>query len=721
MVTACGSTSAPPLPEVTAATDWVDPRIGTGGLGFAYGSCFVGAVAPHGLVKAGPDTNGAFGTVAFQHYSGYYADDDRIQGFSTLHLHGAGATDYGVLSVMPVMAFDPGKTKVTDYEAHFAKDGEEVSAGRYAVTLDTGIQVELTATPRVAVERFTNAGAVIIDLDKVLGDAMVDAASIAVAPGEITGQLHHAGGMSGGYGGYTLYFAIHGAWTGAMTWSATQPPSGATTASGTGVGAAITVGGPTTLAIGISLVSLAGAKANLAAEVPTVDYDAVLARTTQAWEDRLGVVKLTGGTQVERRTFYTSLYHAFLMPSVIDDVDGTYQLAGQPVATATGYHQMSDLSLWDTYRTVSSLYAWLAPDSAMATARSLVGFGNGLGAYPKWPLAIGETGTMLGASAEVAYADAVARGVPGVDPNAAYPMLRAAAMDQNVAARGGRDDVVDYMQYGYVPSTDDRSVSMTTEYAHDDFALAHLAAAAGDEANQDALITRSHGWRALYDPATGFLRGKGTDGSFAAGAFDPTAQTSEYAEANAWQSLWMAGVHDPDGLAMILGGNDAAIAKLAGMFDKTKSDRDTADPSAANFPRPYYWAGNEPDLNAAYIFAQLGRADLTAKWVRWLVDTMYSDQPDGVPGNDDGGAMGAWYVESTLGLYPVAGSDQWILGTPRFPKARIDVGGHELIIEATGTGPKVDKVELDGVPITVPYLTHAQLIGAQTLHFVLSS
>jgi predicted alpha-1,2-mannosidase len=709
------------LPEVTAATDWVDPRIGTGGLGFAYGSCFVGAVAPHGLAKPGPDTNGPLGTVSFQHYSGYYAEDDRVQGFSTLHLHGAGATDYGVLSVMPVAAFDPSKTKVTDYEAHFAKDSEDVSAGRYAVTFDGGITAELTATPRVAVERFTGAGAIVIDLDKTLGDgAMVDAAMVSVGTGEIVGQLHHVGGMSGGYGGYTLYFTIHGTWTGAMTWSATQPPSSAMTASGTGVGVALTVSGPTTLAIGISLVSAAGATANLAAEVPTVDYDAVLAQTKQAWEDRLGVVKLTGGTQAQRRTFYTSLYHAFLMPSVIDDADGQYQIVGQPVATATGYHQMSDLSLWDTYRTVASLYAWLAPDSAMATARSLVGFGNALGAYPKWPLAIGETGTMLGASAEIVYADAVARGVAGVDPNAAYPMLRAAAMDGSVANRGGRDDVVDYMQYGYVPNTDNRSVSMTTEYAHDDFALAHLAAAAGDMANRDALLARSHGWRALYDPATGFLRGKAPDGSFAAGAFDPTAQTSEYAEANAWQSLWMAGVHDPDGLAMILGGNDAAIAKLSDMFDKTKTDWDTADPSAANFPRNYYWAGNEPDLDAVYLFAQLGRADLAAKWERWLVDTMYSDQPDGVPGNDDGGAMGAWYVESTLGLYPVAGSDQWILGTPRFPKARIDVGGHELIIDATGSGPKVEKIELDGVAIAGPYISQAQLAGAANLHFVLS-
>lgn len=722
LVAACGGgTSAPPLPEVTAAVDWVDPTIGTGGIGFAYGSCFVGAVAPNGLAKPGPDTNGPFGTIAFQHFSGYYAEDDRIQGFSTLHLHGAGATDYGVLSVMPVTAFDPSKTKVTDYETHFDKATEIVHAGSYEVTLDSGIGVMLTATPRVAVEKFTGAGAIVVDLSKALGDATIDAASLAVMPGEITGQLHHTGGMSGGYGGYTLYFAIRGQWASVQTWSATQPPSSAATASGTDVGAALTVGADATLAIGLSFVSIDGARANLTAEVPTVDASAVLAATQAAWETKLGVVKLTGGTEAERRTFYTSLYHAFLMPSVIDDVDGSYQLAGQPAKTATGYHQMSDLSLWDTYRTVSPLYAWLAPDSALATARSLVGFGNGLGAYPKWPLAIGETGTMLGASAEIAIGDAVARGVPGVDAADSYPMLRAAAMDPDVASRGGRNDVEPYIQYGYVPSTVNRSASLTTEYAHDDFALAHLAAAAGDMANHDALIERSHGWRALYDPATGFLRAKGTDGSFSTSIFDPIAQTGDYAEANAWQSLWMAGVHDPDGLAMLLGGNDAAVEKLTMLFEQTKMDWETADPAAANVPRPYYWAGNEPDLNAAYLFAQWGRADLTAQWVRWLLDTVYSDQPDGVPGNDDGGAMGAWYVESTLGLYPVAGSDQWILGIPRFPRARIDVGGHELVIETEGSGKTVSRVELDGVPLTGPYVSQAQLAGASTLTFVLGS
>ena len=568
------------------------------------------------------------------------------------------------------------------------------------------------------------AGTIVVDLAKVLEGGVIDAASISVDDaGEVTGQLHHLGAMSAGFGGYTLYFVAHGAWTSHQVWSVGNPPSPAMTASGTGVGAALAVpAGATTIAIGLSLVSLEGARANLAAEVPAVDLDAVRAATTAAWQQVLDVVLLTGGTEAQRRTFYTSLYHAFLMPSVIGDVDGTYQLAKQTPQVASGWNQMSDLSLWDTYRTVAPLYGWLAPDSAHDQARSLIGFGDGLGAYPKWPLATGETGVMLGASAEIVIADAVMRGVPDAGGAEAWPVLRAAAMDPTTPAggRGGRDQVVAYMQDGYVPASADRSVSTTTEYAHDDFALANLAGALGETADHDTLVARSHGWQALYDPSVGFLRAKNADGTFPAAAFDPTAFSGDYAEADAWQALWAVGAPDPDGLETVLGGPDAAIAKLTELFADAKTDWETADPSAANFPRTWYWAGNEPDLDAAFVFAQWGRADLAQQWVRWVVDTMYTDQVDGVPGNDDGGTMGSWYVLATLGLYPIPGSDQWIIGAPRFPQARITVGGHQLVIDADGDGPYVRSVELDGVAVTTPQLSHAQLAAASTLHFVMS-
>jgi putative alpha-1,2-mannosidase len=713
LVGACGGDDAPPIaPEVTDAVAYVDPTIGSGGLGFGYGSCFVGAAAPHGLVKLGPDTNGAFGTSSFQHYSGYFSDDDKIQGFSHVHLHGAGASDYGVLSVMPVVAFDPAKQSVVDYETRFAKADEHAAAGRYEVTLANGIGVVLAATQRAAVHHYTGARAVVVDVAKTLDGGTNDATiTVDDAAHELTGQLHHLGGMSAGYGGYTLYFVARAPttpWTSHQQWA---------------TGAALAVPATFDLAIGVSLVSIAGARANLDAEVPVLDVEQVAAATRAVWADRLGRVLLTGGSEDERRIFYTSLYHAFLMPSVIDDVDGTYQLIGQAAAVADGWHQVSDLSLWDTYRTVQPLYGWLAPESARDASRSLVAFAQGLGSYPRWPLAIGETGTMVGASADVTIADAVARGVAGAGGELGWPLLRAAAMDPTAppGGRGARTDVESYMQYGYIPSTIGRSVSKTTEFAHDDFALAQLAAAQGDTADHDALIERSHGWRALYDPATGFLRGKGTDGTFAAAAgFDPLDLGDDYTEANAWHSLWMAGAHDSDGLVALLGGGDAAVGKLLEFFTNAKQDLEVSGDAGANFPRPYYWHGNEPDMNAAFLFAQFGRPDLTAEWVRWIEDSLYAATPAGVAGNDDGGTLGAWYVLATLGLYPVPGSDRWIIGAPRFPQARVLVGGHELAIVADGDGPYVQSVELDGAPVDGAYLTHAQLAGASTLRFVMA-
>jgi predicted alpha-1,2-mannosidase len=718
-VLACGGEDPPVLPEVTDPVVYVDPTIGTGGLGFAHGSCFVGAALPHGLVKLGPDTSGPFGTINFLHYSGYFAEDDRIRGFSHLHLHGAGATDYGVLSMMPVIAFDPAKTTVVANETRFAKADEHATAGRYDVTLANGIEVALTATQRAAVHRYRGAGAVVIDLDKTLEGGEIDQASLAIGAGEVSGELHHRGGMSDGFGGYTIYFVIRGPFSAHQVWSAGTAPSAATTAQGTKVGAALVVGPEVELAVGISFVSLEGARANLSTEIGSAGFEAVASHASDAWRQQLSSVLVTGGTEAERRTFYTSLYHAFLMPSVIDDIDGAYRLSDGNSYLASGYHQMSDLSLWDTYRTVHPLYAWLAPASARDAARSLFGFASGLGSFPRWPLATGETGTMLGASAEIAIADAALRGVMDIRADDAYPLLRAAAMDPVAppGGRGGRNDVDPYLTLGYVDRARGRSVSTTTEYAHDDFALAQLAGHLGYTADRDALLARSRGWRKLYDPAVGFLRGKNADGTFPTTPFDPLELGEDYAEANAWHSLWMAGIHDPDGLAEILGGRDAALAKLTEFFDEAKRDFDTADESAANFPRPYYWHGNEPDLNAAFLFTQLGDPASTQRWVRWIQDSYYRDTPDGVAGNDDGGTLGAWFVLSALGVYPVAGSDRWIVAAPRFPQARVLVGGRELVIVRDGSGP-VTAVELDGVPIDTAEITHAQLAGASMLRFV---
>ncbi|HVV84275.1 MAG TPA: GH92 family glycosyl hydrolase [Kofleriaceae bacterium] len=743
LAAACGGDdAAAPLPEVTDPIPLIDPTIGTGGLGYSYGSCFVGAAVPHGLVKVGPDTSGPLGTIAFQHYSGYWAGDDTIQGFSHLHLHGAGVADFGIVSVMPTRAFDPAHTGVVAYAAKFAKADEHAAAGRYQVALDGGIHVDLTATTHGAHHVYTVDGGgkltLVVDLGKTLEGGTITDVQLHLdeATHTLRAHLHHSGGMTGHFGGHELWISARtrGTWTHAWTWTgggaATEAIGDAADANGTGVGAALELDGgqPVELQLAVSMVSAAGADANLAAELPSWDVEATAAAAAEAWRSRTGVVEVTGGTEAERRTFYTSLYHAFLMPTVIADADGTYQLHGQAApTTAADYRQMSDFSLWDTYRTVHPLYAWLAPDDARASTRSLATMAGALGGCPRWPIANGESGTMLGASCDVVVADAATKGLmDGADQ--AWPLLRDAALSPTTppTGRGGRDAVEPYMQYGYVPSTIGRSVSHTTEYAHDDVALASLADVMGDPADADALRTRSHGWRMLFDPAVGFLRARHPDGTFPpAASFDPLQMSDDYAEANAWHSLWMAGIHDPDGLAELLGGRDAAVAKLQTFFGNARTDWETSDPSAASFPRPYYWHGNEPDLNAAFLFAQLGRPDLAQEWSRWIIDTIYSDQPDGVAGNDDGGTLGAWYVFASLGLYPIAGTDRYIVSAPIFDQARIAVpgAGHELLIVADGASSErryVSAVTVDGVALDRPELHHAQLLSASRIEFTMT-
>lgn len=739
LAVACGGDDPPPppLPEVTDPLAHVDPTIGTGGVAFAYGSSFVGAAVPHGLVKLGPDTKGPFGVVNFQHYSGYYAEDDIVQAFTHLHLHGAGVADFGILAVMPVRGFDPAKTSVVDYETRFDKASERAVAGSYDVRLNNNIDVQLVATARGAHHVYafnTPRGELMIDLAKTLSGGEIRDAEIHLQPdGTLRGRMFHIGGMTGGFGGHELWFAARARqpWSSAMVWANGAPAAAGTDASGTGVGAVLTFdtgGAPVELQVGISLVSAEAAARNLAAELPAWDVAATRAAAQDAWRRKLEVVKVTGGTEAERRTFYTSLYHAFLMPTLIGDADGGYRLAGaaQP-AMADGFAMMSDFSLWDTYRTVHPLYAWLAPESARDSTHSLVTLGEALGGCPRWPIAIGESGTMLGASCDVAVADAMVKGVARGDAAfeaRAWTLLREAAMAPATPplGRGGRDHVEVYMQVGYVPSTVGRSVSHTTEYAHDDFALAQLGWALGHSADAEVLIERSHGWRALYDPAVGFLRARTAAGAFPVGEFDPLELTDDYAEANAWHSLWMAGAHDADGLAQLMGGRDALIARLTEFFTQAKLHWETADPSAANFPRPYYWHGNEPDINAPFLFAQVGAPELTQDWARWVLDTHYSDRPDGVAGNDDGGTLGSWYVFASLGLYPIPGSDRYIVSVPIFEQARVVVDGHELVIVATGAASRdkhARQVLVDGVPLDGWELTHAQLRTAARIEYVL--
>lgn len=719
--------------------------IGSGGFGFGVGSAFPGAAAPQGMAKVGPETTSPGGAPSFLHCSGYWYGDSIIEGFSHLHLHGTGALDYGVLAVMPTDAWDDSRTTEAGYASPFDKATESATPGKYTVTLGRGsIKAELTATPHAGHHRYTypsgaTAGHVIIDLDHHLSGAVTsESVSLAPATNAITGSFRSIGGMSQGFGGYMVYFAArtNRPWSSALVWSQGNAPAVGTTASGTGVGVDLDfdlAGGgdaaasPTIeLQVGLSLVSMAAAQANLDAEMPAFSFDAEAAATAEAWSAAVAPVSFTGGSASDRAELDAALYHLFLMPTVLSDVDGHYVGLDGNVGQATDYHYVSDLSLWDTYRTLNPIYALVAPARALDTVKSLTAMGAAAGYFPKWPIATGEAGTMIGASAEVVLADAYARGITGFDAESAYQILRAAALGMTApaAGRGGRNNVLPYMQLGYVPASVGASVSWTLEYGQDDAALASLATALGHTGDAATLLARRSGYAKLFDPATGFLWAKNADGSWASDHSSPSEYGSDFDEANAWQSVFGAW-HDVPGMTTMFGGKDAFIAKLTSFFVQGKADYDAIDWTnelSYGIQRKFFWGGNEPDIHAAYLFALLGRPDLTQRWIRWIENEIYGAGADGLPGNDDGGTMSAWLVYSALGFYPVPGTDGYVVGAPRFPAATLQLGGGPFTISAPGvsdTNLYVQSVTLDGVPLTAPVLHQADLKGGSTLAFVM--
>jgi len=712
--------------------------IGTGGYGFNVGNAFAGAAVPQGMAKVGPDTQSIGGTLAFLHCSGYWYDDHIVSAFSHLHLHGTGSVDYGVLGVMPMTSI--GADVAKNHTATFDHANESGAPGYYSVKLDDGIQVELTATAHVAHHRYTfAAGAtphVIFDLDHHLtGGGSVKSADVTVDATKqtIEGHLQTTGGMSGGF---DLYFSAKTKqpWTASSTWTDLGAPAAGTTASGSGVGLALdfdpSVGSTIEMQVAVSFVDLAGARNNFATETPTFDFDAEKQAAADAWTKAMGVVAFDGGTDDERAMMTAALYHAFLMPSVTSDVDGRYVYGGG-VGTASDFHFMTELSLWDTYRTLNPFWSLVAPDRARDVMRSLVAMAQKTGVFPKWPLAGSDSGSMVGASAEVVIADAYLKGITDFDAEGAWTILRAAAMDPTdpPGGRGGRDRVVAYMNDGFVPapgSDPSGSVSVTMEYAQDDLALGNFAQALGHTDDAATLLTRAHSWKNLFDTDSKFCWAKNADGSWWGRHDDPTDFDGEFVEANAGQTLWGA-PHDVDGYLALFGSNDAAASALETFFENGKADYDALDWTnqiSVSEMHPYYWAGNEPDIHAPYLFARFGRPSLTARWTRWAMHETFTAGADGIPGNDDGGTMSAWWIFSALGLYPIAGTDQYVLGSPLFPHAEVQVAGGTLTIDATNASPDavyVQSVTLDGTPLTSLLVSHAQLHAGAHLVFAMTN
>ncbi len=722
-----GEAPLPPWPD-EALAPLVDPFVGSGGLGYRVGTTNPGASVPFGMIKPGPDTGLAGLQISFLNCTGYHYDQTHVWGFSHSRINGMGVPDYGALLITPTVGLDPSMLTRGGARSAFDHAREQASAGYYAVDLlDVGVHAELTATTRVALHRYTwdapdAAATVLFDLGYGPAGAVSPASSVSIdgPAGLVRGMTTVAGGYSDHFGGVPTYFVVQasapvvdfGVWD-----EADVTTAGGTMASGTDIGAwlqfALDADAPTVeLAVAISYVSIEQAEANLAAE--RVDFEQARQDAAAAWEQELQRMRIGDGDDATRRRFYSALYHALLAPTRFDDADGRYRGFDGEVHEGDGTPYHTDFSLWDTYRTLHPLFDLIQRDRQGAMMRSLQRMYEQGGDLPKWPLAFGYTGGMLGTPADIVLAGAHARGIAGFDAEVAYAGARLHATTPR--PHDGRADVEGYVARGWVAAdVTSSSVSHTLEHAVADAALAGMAAALGEHDDAAMFAARAQSYRNLWSPAHGFLVPRNADGSFADAGFDPTAIGGAYAEGGAWHYLWMV-PHDAAGLAALMGGEAEARARLDDYFEQSAAF--LAGPSySATMPVPYYWHANEPSLHDVYLFHQLGDPDATAQWLQWVRREHYGDGAAGLPGNDDAGTMSAWYLWSAIGLFPVLTTDRYLVTAPMFERVGLDLGdaatpARRLEIVAEGAGPDmiyVAAASFDGEPLATPEIRWDQL------------
>jgi len=726
--------------------DYVDPFIATGGEGFNIGSGLPGATRPFGMVKLSPDTQDSHGATDFYHCSGYYYPDDHIAGFSHLHLYGTGATDYGNLLFMPMVEINDDRTEPKNYRDTFKKENEDATAGYYTVTLDSGVQAELTATERCGVHRYTfpqNSDAfVLIDLSWMVAKGTVKDSELTIDAGanEVYGWHHAGGSLSNRVGGVKLYFVA--TFDAAMdeygTWDEGQSlQAGSAQCSGEECGAYLKfLTDSVTVKVGISFVDLDGARNNLETETGDHDFDTLHQQAEDAWRDELDVLKLKAiGTHLQDEAkerelvlFYTALYHAMMMPDIFSDVDGRYLGFDDEIHTAENFTYYTDFSLWDTFRTEHPLLTLIKVDRQKDMVTSMIKMMEQGGYAPKWPIANGYSNCMIGTHADVMLADSFLKDIPMDDPEAVFEGLLQTATgpasgDSGFSGRGG---IESYLDLGYVSGdVTGHSASRTMEFSYDDYALYMMAKALG-RPEADMLLAQSKSYKNLWHPEERFFIGRDDNGDFLREGedFDPTSWYDFYTEAGAYQYLFHA-PHDPEGMMELMGGRDAFLARLEELFQISYDwEVEFAGGAETLLPRMYYWHGNEPDIHTAAFFGAVDRPDLSCKWNRWIMRTFYHAEADGIPGNDDCGTLSSWYLLSSFGIFPMAGTQRYYLSCPMFEDIEIPIQDKTLRITAEGPlddNAVPESILLNGEEVQKGWIEWDDIKTGGELHFIMRS
>jgi predicted alpha-1,2-mannosidase len=711
---------------------YVDPFIGTGG----HGHTFPGATVPFGMVQLSPDT----AVAGWDACSGYHHSHGSILGFSHTHLSGTGVGDMLDVLIVPrsgPVQLQPGTLERPErgYRSRFDHADERASPGYYRVLLkDSGVEAELTATARAGLHRYRfgrqEDGHLLIDLSHGFQDPDDVPARVTDAWLQVKSNSMLVGRrrVHQWANGRVIYFALQVSRPFATSELYSNDRGllqGATEVAGASLKCVLHFpdahAEPLLVKVGISSVDIDGAVRNLQQEMPAWDFTGVQSAARAAWERELARIAIQGGTDADRRIFYTALYHATLAPTLFSDVDGRYRGMDSAVhQLSPGANNYSTYSLWDTYRALHPLFTLVQPERTVDLAAGLVRMAeeSPLGP-PIWPLQGIETRCMIGWHSAVVLAEACAKGFPGIDYARVWSVFRKRAFENPTSGLG------EYIKLGFIPSdTVEEAVSKTLEYAYDDWAMATLAEAAGAREDAKALRARSGNYRNVFDRKLGFMRPRLTEGRWAE-PFDPRAmghssRWRDFTESNSWQATFL-NQHDIRGYMDVFGGPAAFERKLDELFTTSSELPEDAPPDIAGLVGQYAH-GNEPSHHIAYLYAYCGSHHKTQARVRMLLESMHRAEPDGVAGNEDCGQMSAWYLMSALGLYAVDPvSARYVFGSPLFDRAELSVGRHHtLIIETRNNAPDhpyIQSVHWNGSPYSKVWIGHADLVKGGHLVF----
>jgi predicted alpha-1,2-mannosidase len=728
--------------------DYVNPFIGTGGDGHTY----PGATVPFGMVQLSPDTDVRPFRESYPWAAGYRYTDKTIVGFSHTHFSGTGHSDMGDVLLMPTVGplrLDPGTAEKpgSGYRSRFSHEDERAAPGYYAVTLaDSGVRAELTATNRVGVHRYTfpksDEAHVIMDLvssiynydGKVLWSQIrVESDTLVTGFRETKGwapgrQIYFAMQFSKPFASYGLVNEADETYRG-FGKSGGKLLQNYPEILGRKLKAyfnfATNAGEVIEVKVALSSVGIEGARKNLAAEVPGWDFDAVRAAAKDEWSRELAKVEIATADAAsgvkQKQTFYTSLYHAMLAPVTYMDVDGSYRGLDRAIHVADGFTNYHIFSLWDTFRAEHPLLTILQPKRDGDMIRSMLAHRAQSVHHilPVWSFGSAETWCMIGYHAAAVIADAYLKGIPGFDPNEALEAMKASA---TYAPYG---DLGDYVKLGYVPvDHEQEAASKTLEYAYDDWTISRMAGAMGRAEDRDTFQRRAASFVNVFDPATGFMRAKKTDGQFRE-PFDPlfAQYGSDYTEGNAWQYTWFV-PHDVKRLIALMGGAGRFIGRLDELFSIQASDEKYKQVEDISGLIGQYAHGNEPSQHIAYLYAYAGQPWRTQERIHQILSTLYDETPAGIPGNEDCGQMSAWYVFSALGFYPACpGSLEYVIGRPSFREAALHLpSGKTFTVRAENLSDAnlyIQSASLRGRAYDKAFLRHEDIVEGGTLDFVM--